>query len=55
MTVIGKVAADVADGTVLSNTAAVFSDTPDGNPLNNLATVAATVTHAPPSASPKWI
>jgi len=43
MTVIGVVAAAVADGTLLSNTAAVFSDTPESNLLNNLATVTATV------------
>ncbi len=38
ITVVGKVAADVASGTVLTNTAIAFANTPDPNPNNNVDT-----------------
>ncbi len=46
ITVVGKVDAGVASGTIVTNTATVFSDTPDPVSANNTDTAGTTVTTA---------
>ena len=56
ITVVGTVDPGVPDGTTLTNTATVFSDTPDPQPGDKTDTAATDYRPLPPTLrSPRWI